>query len=79
MNANNPLAMLKRMVRMVVGTQPVELTCDACFEQMDRYAEMELAGQDPARVLPLVHDHLSKCRDCRQEYSALRAALQSLA
>jgi predicted anti-sigma-YlaC factor YlaD len=45
---------------------------------MDRFVEMELEGKSPAQAMPLVHDHLTRCRDCHEEYEALLHALRSL-
>jgi hypothetical protein len=72
------LAMLKKIVRGVVTTQPDEIGCDECFEQMDRFAEMTLAGKGAAEAMPLVQEHLDRCGDCREEFEALLAALRSL-
>ena len=51
-------AALKRMVRMVLTTQEEEIGCDECFEEIDRFVEMSLAGKDAAEAMPLVQDHL---------------------
>lgn len=71
--------LLKRMVRDIVTTSADEIGCDDCFEQLDRFAEMVLAGQDAAAAMPLVQEHLERCTDCRQEFEALLAALRALA
>lgn len=65
------------MVRMVAGTRPDELSCDECFEQLDRFAELHLAGKSAAEALPLVQDHLDRCGDCREEFELLLASLQA--
>ena len=70
---------LKRMVRGIVTAHPDEIGCDECFEQLDQFVEMQLAGKDVAQAMPLVHDHLVRCRDCREEFEALLAALRALA
>jgi hypothetical protein len=68
---------LEKVVRMVSGTREEELNCDECFEQLDRYVEMELSGLNPAEAMPLVKDHLDKCGDCREEFEALLKAPQT--
>ncbi|MBK8050755.1 MAG: hypothetical protein IPK16_28790 [Anaerolineales bacterium] len=68
---------IKQMVEMIGATRPDEIGCDECFEQLDRFAELVLAGKNAAEALPLVQDHLSRCRDCREEFEALLAALQA--
>ena len=69
---------LKRMVREIITTRPDEIGCDECFEQLDRFVEMTLAGKNAAEALPLVQDHLGRCDDCREEFEALLAALRVL-
>jgi hypothetical protein len=69
---------LKAMVRGIVNTRPDELGCDECFEQVDRFTDMVLAGVDAAEALPLVEDHLNRCRECREEFEALLTAVRSL-
>ncbi len=69
---------LKNMVRAILSTRPDEIGCEECFEQLDRFVELELSGQDTAAAMPLVHDHLARCRDCREEFQALLTALRTL-
>lgn len=70
---------LKRMVHNALTTRPDEIGCGECFEQLDRFIEMTLAGRNAAEALPLVQDHLERCRDCREEFEALLVALRALA
>jgi len=69
---------LKQMVRGIITTRPDEIGCDECFEQLDRFVEMKLAGKNAAEAMPLVEDHLERCDDCREEFEALLAALRAL-
>lgn len=69
---------VKRMVRAILTTQEDEIGCDDCFEEIDRFVEMTLAGKDAAEAMPLVADHLQRCRDCREEYEALLRVLRAL-
>ncbi len=72
-------AILKRMVLSVLTTRPDEIGCNECFEQLDRFVEMRLAGKNVAEAMPLVQDHLDRCQCCREEFEALLTALQALA
>ena len=72
-------AVLKQMVRVVLSTRSDEIGCEECFDQLDRFVEMTLAGKDAAEAMPLVHDHLERCRDCREEFEALLKVLRDLA
>ena len=70
---------LKRMVRNVLTTRPDEVGCDECFEKLDVFVEMTLAGKSAAEAMPLVQDHLERCPGCREEFEALLEALRALA
>ncbi len=69
---------LRKMINMLAVTRPDEIGCDDCFEQLSEFAELKLAGKDPEKVMPLIQDHLMKCKDCREEYEALLEALKEL-
>ena len=66
---------LHRLVRAVAETRESEIGCDECFDQMDRFAELEFSGSEAATTMPLVHDHLHKCEDCHEKYEALLIAI----
>jgi hypothetical protein len=72
-------AVLRQMVRGIITTRPDEIGCDECFEQLDRFVEMTLAGKNAAEAMPLVQDHLERCRNCREEFEALLTVLRALA
>jgi hypothetical protein len=69
---------LKRLIYGALNTQPDEIGCDDCFDVLDRYAELHLQGKDVAEAMPLVHDHLRRCKACREEFEALLEALQAM-
>lgn len=66
---------LKQLVRGIATARPDEIACDECFEQLDCFVEMTLAGKNAAEAMPLVQDHLDRCDDCREEFEAFLAAL----
>jgi hypothetical protein len=66
-----------KLVRVVAETREVEIGCDECFERMDSVADAELCGVDASAAMPLVHDHLDKCADCRGTFEALLSSLRS--
>lgn len=68
---------LKKMVRTIVTSRPDEIGCDECFEQLDRFVEMRLAGEEIPEAMRLVQDHLERCDDCQEESEALLAALRA--
>ncbi len=67
---------LRMMIRGIFSTADNEIGCEDCFKQLDVFAEQVLAGKDAASALPLVQDHLNRCRDCREEYELLLKALK---
>ncbi|GAB4530910.1 MAG: hypothetical protein Fur0018_18400 [Anaerolineales bacterium] len=69
---------LKKMVYTLAQTRDEEITCEECFEQVDTFAEMVLAGKPAAEALPLVEHHLTVCGDCRAEFEALLDAVRAL-
>jgi hypothetical protein len=66
---------LDKLMRALAETREREIGCDECFEQMDRFAEIEFSGSDSAAAMPLVHDHLRKCEDCHEKYETLLVAI----
>ncbi len=65
------------LIREIAEVREEEIGCDECFEQVDRFIEMELSGLDAAQAMPLVQDHLEICGECREEYEALLMALRA--
>lgn len=72
------LDVLKKMIRGIINTREDEIGCDECFDKLDRFIELELKGKSPEEALPLVKDHLDRCKDCREEYEALLDAIKKL-
>jgi len=69
---------LKKMINALAATHQDEIGCDECFEQLSEFAERKLAGKSPEKAMPLVQDHLMKCKDCREEFDALLDALREI-
>ena len=42
----------RELIRALLGPAGPELTCEECFEQLDRYVELELAGGDADAEVP---------------------------
>jgi hypothetical protein len=61
------------LIRRVLGPPGPELTCEECFEHLDRYVERELAGQDADGAVPGMRAHLDGCPACSEEHESLRA------
>ena len=63
----------ENLVDGLLGPEEPEVGCDECFAELDRYVELELAGQDPDAHLPGLRAHLAGCLACREEHDSLRA------
>ncbi|MFL5826083.1 MAG: hypothetical protein ACJ76V_06125 [Thermoleophilaceae bacterium] len=61
----------------LLGPGRPELSCEECFEQLDRYVEVELAGRDADAATPGMLAHLEGCPACREDHDSLVALLQS--
>ncbi len=67
----------RALVREIAEAREVEIGCDECFEQLDRFVEMRLSGLDATQAMPLVHEHLEICGECREEFEALLASIRA--
>jgi hypothetical protein len=66
---------LKQALDRLLGPDEPEIGCDECFEKLDRYVELELAGDDADAAIPGLRAHLAGCPACREERDSLRALL----
>jgi hypothetical protein len=66
-----------RLLAALTGPCGPELTCDQCFEQLDRYVELELADADADTAIPGMRAHLEGCSACAEDRDSLRALLIS--
>jgi anti-sigma factor RsiW len=62
-----------RLIRALVGPPGPELTCEACFEELDRYVEAELSGADADAAVPGMRAHLEGCPACAEDHESLLA------
>ena len=65
----------RRAVERLVGPAGPELGCDECFEVLDAYVELELAGAGADAQMPLMRAHLAGCSACRDDHDSLLALL----
>ena len=74
MNQHDPSRTAALLARLLGPADP-ELTCDECFEELDRYVELELAGRDADAIVPGMRPHLEGCPACREDHDSLAALL----
>ena len=67
----------KHMLGRLLGPAKAEIGCDECFEQLDRYVDLQVAGNDADAALPGLRSHLQGCPACREEYESLRALVSA--
>lgn len=74
---NGPRAPRDRLLAMLVGPAGPELSCDDCFEWLDRYVDLELAdGASADEGVPGMRAHLEGCPACEQDYRSLLALVR---
>ena len=62
------------MLARVLGPVGPEVTCERCFELLDEYVDLELAGDDADAdaKLPGMRAHLEGCPACHEDHESLR-------
>ena len=50
-----------------------ELTCEQCFDLLDRYVDLELVKADADREVPGMRSHLEGCPACDEDHESLLA------
>jgi anti-sigma factor RsiW len=66
-----------RLVKRLLGPAGPEISCEECFEQLDRYVELELAGADADAAIPGMAAHLEGCPACHEDHRSLRALVEA--
>ncbi len=64
---------LRQALGRLLGPAEPEVGCEVCFDELDRYVELELAGADADAAIPGLRAHLDGCPACREEHESLRA------
>jgi hypothetical protein len=67
------------LVAHVIGPPGPEVGCEQCFEELDRYVELELASVDAEAATPGMRAHFQGCPACAEDRDSLRALLVSQA
>ena len=60
------------LISRLLGPAEPEVTCDECFELLDQYVDLELAGEDADTRLPGMRAHLQGCPACHEDHESLR-------
>ena len=62
----------RELIARLLGPAGPEVSCEMCFELLDEYVELELAGEDADARLPGMREHLQGCPACREDHASLR-------
>jgi hypothetical protein len=77
MGASNHSHDRSELLSRVLGPGEPELTCEECFAELDRYAELLLASAEADRRVPGMRAHLEGCPACGEDLASLLALLRS--
>jgi hypothetical protein len=66
-----------KLLRALLGPKGPELSCEQCFEELDRYVELELAGADADHAIPGMRAHLEGCPACQEDHASLKSFVRS--
>ena len=61
-----------RILSALLGPSSPEIGCDECFDELDRYVELELSGADAEAAVPGMSAHLAGCPACHEDHASLR-------
>jgi hypothetical protein len=64
------------LIARLLGPAGEEVTCEACFELLDQYVDLEAAGRDADARLPGMREHLEGCPACREDHDSLLALVR---
>ena len=67
---------LKQALGRLLGPAGPEIGCDECFDALDRYVELQVAGLDADVAIPGLRAHLDGCPACREEHESLLALVR---
>jgi anti-sigma factor RsiW len=65
------------LIARVLGPAGPEVSCEECFELLDQYVDLELAGEDADARLPGMRAHFEGCPACREDHESLRELVAS--
>jgi len=57
----------------LLGPDQPEASCETCFDLLDEYVELDLAGAGAEARMPELRAHLDGCPACREDFESLRA------
>ena len=61
------------LVGRLLGPEGPELTCEQCFDLLDRYVDLEVSGAAADDQVPGMRAHLEGCPACDEDHASLLA------
>lgn len=68
---------IKDLARVLLKTQPVELTCEEWLAEIAPYAEAIIASSSLPPNAAAIEHHLDICPECKEEFDSLLAILRN--
>jgi hypothetical protein len=59
------------LIARLLGPAEPEVSCEECFELLDEYVELEVAGEDADARMPGMRPHLAGCPACHEDHESL--------
>ncbi|MEA2294569.1 MAG: hypothetical protein QOE86_2208 [Solirubrobacteraceae bacterium] len=69
--------MTRRELAGMLGPEGPEVTCEECFELLDRYVDLEVDGPDADARIPGMAAHLRGCPACGEDHDSLLAFVRA--
>jgi hypothetical protein len=69
---SEPAGQRGELIAALLGPGGPEVTCEECFDELDRYVEVAQNGGDADQAVPGMRAHLAGCPACREDYESLR-------
>lgn len=66
---------LQTIIKSALETENNEIDCQECYDLLDEYTDLLIAGAAPCKVLTLVKQHLKQCPDCTNLFESLIAII----
>ena len=60
------------MIDGLLGPKGRAVSCEECFERLDEYVELGVAGEDADDRVPGMRAHLEGCPACHEDHESLR-------
>lgn len=68
---------IDKLLEMVENTCDDEPDCQEVLDQLDVYVDCIMKSGEKTEVIKRIDSHLKNCRDCAEEYSLLKEAIEA--